>query len=340
MAFDLKSLKPSTVSRDLRGKFVFLYGAPKIGKTTLASQFPNALILGFEHGWNAIENIYAVDVPTWAEFKKYLRQLSEDDIKKQFNTIVIDTIGLAYERCESYICDREGVDKISDIPYGAGFKMVSTEFEICMRKITQIMGDDGKTAYGLCFIGHEKVRVETDGQISVKHITPDIPDRCASIINRMVDITAYIGMEKGVRYIYPRQLILEEGAQKTEIYAGSHFNGLNDKIALSYDALVNAIADAMSSGTKTLSDAPVQVQVETKLDFKAIRASIGAIVKTLKKIDDTDENLHYMETYKKIVESYLGKGKLVKDCTEAQVEHLSLILEDLEAFVAENKIEM
>ena len=47
-----------------------------------------------------------------------------------------------------------------------------------------------------------------------------------------------------------------------------------------------------------------------------------------------------METYKKIVESYLGKGKLVKDCTEAQVEHLSLILEDLEAFVAENKIEM
>jgi len=29
MALDLKSLKPTTVSRDLKGKFVFLYGAPE-----------------------------------------------------------------------------------------------------------------------------------------------------------------------------------------------------------------------------------------------------------------------------------------------------------------------
>lgn len=29
MAIDLKNLKPTTVSRDLKGKFVFLYGQPK-----------------------------------------------------------------------------------------------------------------------------------------------------------------------------------------------------------------------------------------------------------------------------------------------------------------------
>jgi len=29
MAIDLKSLKPTKVSRDLKGKYVLLYGAPK-----------------------------------------------------------------------------------------------------------------------------------------------------------------------------------------------------------------------------------------------------------------------------------------------------------------------
>ena len=30
MAISLKNLKPTTVSIDLKGKFVFLYGAPRI----------------------------------------------------------------------------------------------------------------------------------------------------------------------------------------------------------------------------------------------------------------------------------------------------------------------
>lgn len=342
MAIDLKTLKPTTVSRDLKGKFVFLYGAPKVGKTTLAVQFPRNLLLAVEHGFNVIDNIYAVDVPSWGEFKKYVKQLQDDDLKGMFDTVTIDTIGLLYDRCESYICDREGVDKLSDIPYGGGYKMLDQEFETTLRKITQIMDKDGKIAYGLCLIGHEKVRVETDGQTSIKHITPDISDRCAKIVNRMVDITAYIGFENGARYIYPRQLVLTDGSQTTEIYAGSHFANLNDKIELSYDALVNAIADAMTTNFKgeevKLSDAPVTVVQEEKLDFKEIRNSIGKIVKKLKALDEETESSVRMQDYKHIVEQYLGKGRLVKECDESQVEHLSLILDDLEAYVKENNL--
>ena len=259
-----------------------------------------------------------------------------------FDTVTIDTIGLLYDRCESYICDREGVDKLSDIPYGGGYKMLDQEFETTLRKITQIMDKDGKIAYGLCLIGHEKVRVETDGQTSIKHITPDISDRCAKIVNRMVDITAYIGFENGARYIYPRQLVLTDGSQTTEIYAGSHFANLNDKIELSYDALVNAIADAMTTNFKgeevKLSDAPVAVVQEEKLDFKEIRNSIGKIVKKLKALDEETESSVRMQDYKHIVEQYLGKGRLVKECDESQVEHLSLILDDLETYVKENNL--
>lgn len=342
MAISLKNLKPTTVSRDLKGKFVMIYGDAKIGKTTLAVQFPRNLLLAVEHGYNVIDGIYAVDVPTWAEFKKYVKQLQDDEIKSMFDTVTIDTVGLLYDRCEAYICDREAVEKLSDIPYGAGYKMLDQEFENTVRKITQIMDADGKISYGLCLIGHAKRRVETDGQTSVTHITPDMNDRCAKIINRMVDITAYIGMENGVRYIYPRQLEIQEGSQTVEIYAGSHFANLNDKIELSYEALVNAIADAMTTdGTGKeikLSDTPVKTVQEEELDFNEIKTSIGKIVKKLNAIDQESEESVHMPMYKKIVEQYLGKGRLVKDCDENQVEHLSLILEDLQAYVANNKI--
>ena len=38
MAIDLLSLKPHKVSRDLSGYITYIYGAPKCGKTTLATQ--------------------------------------------------------------------------------------------------------------------------------------------------------------------------------------------------------------------------------------------------------------------------------------------------------------
>ena len=331
MAIDLKTLKKTEVSKNLKGKFVFLYGPPKIGKTTLASQFPSNIILGFEHGWNALNDVYAVDVPTWSDFKKYVKQLTGDpSLKEQFNTVTIDTISLAYDRCESYICDREGVDKIGDVSYGAGYKMVDKEFAQVLNQITL-------SGLGMVLIGHEKVRIDTDGQTSVKYITPDLSDRCAKIINRMVDLTAYIGTEKGIRYIYPRQVVLEEGSQRTEIFAGSHFSELNNKIDLSYDALVDAIVVAVSSdstGKKVkLVDTPVVAPAPEKLDFNAIRTSIGMIAKKLMAYDEEHESQDGMNGYRKIVANYLGKNKLVKECTEDQVEHLSLILDDLNEFV-------
>ena len=270
--------------------------------------------------------------------------MKDPELKQQFDTVTIDTIGLLYDRCEAYICDREGVDKIGDVPYGAGFKMVDKEFEENVRKIIQILDDDGKPSYGLCLIGHDKVRVETDGQISITHITPDVTDRCAKIINRMVDLTAYIGLEDNVRYIYPRQVVLENAKNKqiTEIYAGSHFASLNDKIELGYDNLVNAIADAMeynNSGKKIkLSDAPVSTGAVNEIDFKKVKSAIGKIARTLNKLDEENEESHYMEDYKAIVDKYLGKNKLVKDSTEAQAEHLQGILDELQDYLKTKEI--
>lgn len=47
MAINLLNLEPHKVSTDLTGYITYIYGAPKTGKTTLATQMPNAILLAF-----------------------------------------------------------------------------------------------------------------------------------------------------------------------------------------------------------------------------------------------------------------------------------------------------
>lgn len=48
MAIDLLNLKPQQISKNLRGKYIMLYGLPGVGKTSLAAQFENVLIAGLK----------------------------------------------------------------------------------------------------------------------------------------------------------------------------------------------------------------------------------------------------------------------------------------------------
>ena len=169
MAIDILSLQPSVISRDLRGKYVLLYGKPKSGKTTAATSFPNSLLCAFEKGYNAIGGVKAADITRWADFKLILRQLEKPEAKAMYETVIIDTITIAWDLCEQFICAQNGVQKIADIPWGGGYSASKKEFEASLRKITQL-------GYGVVLIAHNTSRIEktADGQ-EIEIISPDLP---------------------------------------------------------------------------------------------------------------------------------------------------------------------
>lgn len=111
MAIDLLSLQPSVISKDLREKYILLAGQPKIGKTEFCSMAPDALILAFEMGTNARPGAMVQPIEKWADFKLVLRQLEKPEVKAKFATVCIDTVGIAYDICEKYICAQNGVQK-------------------------------------------------------------------------------------------------------------------------------------------------------------------------------------------------------------------------------------
>ena len=95
MGFDLLNLEPTKVSRDLSGYITYIYGVPKVGKTTFGTQMPKSLLIAFEKGYNALGGIKAVDINTWGEFKALMRELKKPEVQEVYKSLIIDTIEVA-----------------------------------------------------------------------------------------------------------------------------------------------------------------------------------------------------------------------------------------------------
>ena len=315
---DILNIEPTVISRDLKGKYILLYGKPKVGKTTLASRFPKNLLVAFEKGYNAIDGIMAQDVSKWADFKLVLRQLEKPEAQEKFDTITIDTATIAYEKCEQFICAQNGVQSIADIPWGQGYAKTKQEFENCLRKITML-------GYGLVLISHIETRKEkVDDEHEREILAPSMPKRCYEVVNQIVDIIGYIATEwddegNSQRWLYTRQT--------PTIMAGSRFKYLAPKIKLGYDELVNAINDAIDK-QRELDGATVvdkaETKTEEKLNFDSIRQEAEVLWGNLVGKDPANA-----ERILKKVEMIFGRKVKLSEITEDQVDLFNLVLIDM-----------
>lgn len=318
MAIDILNIQPTTISRDLKGKFVCIYSLPKVGKTSMACQFPKNLLLAFEKGYNAIAGIKPVDITKWSDLKLVLRQLEKPEARQMYDTVTIDTIGIAWEMCEQFVCAQNGVQKIGDIPWGGGYSACKREFESCLRKITQL-------GYGLVIIAHVDKRIEKRADDSeVEILGPAIPKRAYEIVNQLVDIIGYIDItwdEEGnsERWLYTRKT--------PTVMAGSRFKYLAPKIKFGYNELVTAIGEAIDKAEKldgaTVVDTTQQV-IEEKLDYNAIRAEAADLWKQL--VEKDTENAGRIL---KKVEMIFGRPMKLSEITEDQVDLFNLVLLDM-----------
>ena len=324
MALDILNIQPSVISRDLKGKFVCIYSLPKVGKTSMACQFPKNLLLGFEHGWNAIGGVKAIDVTKWADFKLILRQLEKPEAKTMYDTITIDTIGIAWDACEQYICAQNGVQKIADIPWGGGYSACKKEFESCLRKITQL-------GYGLVIIAHVERRIEKRADDSeVEILGPAIPKRAYEIVNQLVDIIGYIDVtwdEEGnsERWLYTRKT--------PTVMAGSRFKYLAPKIKFGYQELVDAIAEAIEKSEKIDGAKVVDKQeniIEETLSFNEVRNEAMELWNKLIELDPENSKIIL-----KKVEMVFGRVMKLSEITEDQVDLFNLVVLDMRDLLKE-----
>ena len=186
MPIDLLALEPHQVSRDLSGYFIYIYGPPKAGKTTLASQMPKPILLAFERGYNALPGIIAQDITSWSEMKQVLRELKKPAVQEKFATVIIDTVDLAAAACDKYVCTQNGVGAINEIPYGQGWGKLKREFEDTFKTIAQL-------GYAIVFISHSKEgSFKRQDGTEYTLMGPSVTTTYNSIIENMADIYGYL----------------------------------------------------------------------------------------------------------------------------------------------------
>lgn len=314
MAIDILAIQPQVISRDLRSKYLLLAGAPKIGKTEFCTMAPDALVLAFEIGTNARPGAMIQKIDTWSTFKLVLRQLEKPEAKAKFSTICIDTVAIAYDLCEQFICAQNGVQKIGDIPYGGGYAALSKEFDNALRKIT-MMG------YGLIMTCHLKESSDENGEIT--GYKPDLNNRCLKIVNGLVDIIGVITQtwdEHGEshRWIQTRST--------PTIVAGSRYKYLAPRIPFGYNEFLEALGQAIDreqeNGAVVTDTAPIDAF--EKLDYKAIRAEASELWTVLVERDPDNAPIIL-----KKVEMIFGRPMKLSEITEDQVDLFNLVVLDM-----------
>lgn len=323
---DILNLEKKRISEDLKGKFAFIYGPPKIGKTTFVANMPKCLIFSFEPGTNGLDDIYSVPITSWKDFKIAVKQLENPKAKEKYDFCAFDTIDIAYELCEQWICAQNSWSDIRDGAYGRGYDLLKKEFSSAFRKIAQL-------EYGLIFISHstEKTLKDANNQ-EYTQIIPAAAPRARDIVNKLVDFIIYIGEVKNPETKEPERVMFLRGDER--VLAGSRFQYVPDTIPLDYKTFVKTVVDAVkhqasTSGLESTNEKDSFYANDSHRPFKEVFAETEKVWYDIVRKDDSDGTYNKLAS---IIQKNFGQIIQLSSVTESQQDILELTLEDLKDF--------
>lgn len=318
MAINLLALEPHKVSRDLSGYMTYIYGPGGAGKTTFGAATPKPLLLAFEKGYNALAGVMAQDVTSWGEVKQILRELKKPEVKAMFSTIVVDTVDIASNLCEKYLCSQLGIENIGDGGWTInGWSKVKKEWETTWRAVTM-------EGYSLVFISHSKDKTFTrkDGT-TYNQIVPTCSSAYNEIIKNMVDIEAYIDVDNG-----ERKLIMRSADDSIECKC--RFKYMTPSIGFSYQSLVNALneaidREALETNNQFVTNEKQSAPISKHYDYDALIDEFQTLAGQLMERGAATNGPKITQ----IIEKYLGKGKKIVETTPDQAEFVYLIVTEI-----------
>lgn len=175
---------------------ILIHGSKKIGKTSLASKFPNAFGCMFEPG---AEGLYMkhLGCPTWQHYKQIQDKLDADPT--YCDTLIIDTGSLAYDRCMEYACAKAGIEHPGDEGFGKGWDRVKKEL---VREMNRAM----LRKCGTIVLCHTKLEeVETITGRTYNKLVPDLSGQAQGYFSAAIDIIGYYHLIDNKRWLQIRE---------------------------------------------------------------------------------------------------------------------------------------
>jgi len=304
----------------------------KTGKSTFGSQLPRGLFMNFENGTNALAGIRSVPILRWSDAKKVLTQLRKPQAKEMYDTIIVDTVDIAWNLAEKYIVQREGVSTLREIPWGGGWGMLRQEFSDFWREISLL-------GFGILFIAHSKEKpteMRDEEGNAITTVAPNVGSGSATdIINGIVDIIGYLQVQMNPdgtseRYLYTRST--------PTIFAGSRYQYLAPKIKFGYQELVDAIGDAIDKAVELdgaqVTDNTVIAQVKDRPFTEVMEEAKELWGKYLNDADNDEEKDRRLNIMKDIIKKVFGTENFkLSQAVPSQADLIELFITELKEYI-------
>lgn len=178
----------TTTERQLETATILLHGPPGIGKSTLASQFPDFVFFDCAGELEGLA-VYKIPVADWDEFREAAANLKEDQEQgdgRRFKGAVIDTADAlaTYVRNASNI--KQGISHESKADWGAGWDAVKTEFVPRMAALSAM------PSLGVIWISHSKTVEIKERSASYDRWVPDLPGVIGGPLTKNADIVLFV----------------------------------------------------------------------------------------------------------------------------------------------------
>lgn len=171
---------------------IWIYGVPFSGKTTLANNFPDALMLNTDGNINSFDSPYVrirdeldgrQTIKAWVIFKRTIEELKQGS---NYKTIVVDLVEDVYEYCRLYCYEKLGIEHESDNSFKA-YDYVRNEFLNVMKSLVNLN-------YNIVLISHEDTSKDITKRSGDKitAIKPNITEKLANKLAGMVDLVGRV----------------------------------------------------------------------------------------------------------------------------------------------------
>lgn len=206
--------------------------------------------------------------------------------------------------------------------------MVKNEFSEALREITML-------GFGIILVCHEKEKptgmCDEEGN-PLTRVEPDGPRQMREIIDALVDIIGYIGVEfdpatkENVRYLYTRQ--------SPTVFAGSRYQYLSPRIKFGYQELVNAIGEAIDEDVRVngakVADKIEQAPVKTKTFAEVLEEARTLWIKYLETASNEEDKEQRLRIMKDIIKNIFGNEEFrLSQALPSQIDLIDLFCSEV-----------
>jgi hypothetical protein len=192
MAISLSSLRRVGATDPAR---ILLYGVPKIGKSTLASEFPNPVFIQAEDGTPG-----GVEIMTFGTITRlddvYDAFTALDSEDHDFQTLVIDSLSALEQFIWADVCERNRWQSIESPGYGKGY----IECDLAWLKIMQAVNYlRSSRQMMIVLIAHSEIKHVEDPLIGpFDRFSVQLHKRAVEIVNKEVDVIAFLNYRNSI----------------------------------------------------------------------------------------------------------------------------------------------